>query len=178
MRFSCATGGLLYFRWVNDHQDHLCRNSTETATQIILEAASIGMWSPRCVRQVPNTPLGTAYLGTAISARPGFDWHDSVVSGLIISAWVLDITLNVSVTMAIAGRLWWMGRTTASITPTRTNRYALSVYATVESGAIFAGANIISLVLFISNSFGFSTALDVSSQVAVRVHHHYFSFVH
>ena len=116
MRFSCATGGLLYFRWVNDHQDHLCRNSTETATQIILEAASIGMWSPRCVRQVPNTPLGTTYLGTAISVRPGFDWHDSVVSGLIISAWVLDITLNVSVTMATVGRLWWMGWTTASVT--------------------------------------------------------------
>jgi len=100
------------------------------------------------------------------------------VRSLVISAWVLDITLNVSVTMAIAGRLWWMGLTTAPLTSTRTNRYALSAYAIVESGAIFAGANIISLVLFISNSFGFSTALDVSSQVAVRVHHHYFSFVH
>ncbi|KAI9573361.1 hypothetical protein HD554DRAFT_861832 [Boletus coccyginus] len=109
--------------------------------------------------------IGTAYSGTAITARPGFG-YDPVVRGLIISAWVLDITLNVSVTMAIAGRLWWMGRTAASMTPTRTNRYALSVYATIESGAIFTGASIISLALYISNSSGFLTALDVSSQVA------------
>ncbi|KAI9573362.1 hypothetical protein HD554DRAFT_861945 [Boletus coccyginus] len=108
--------------------------------------------------------IGTAYSGTAISARPGFDWHDSVVFGLVTSAWVLDITLNVSVTMAIAGRLWWIGRTAASMT--RTNRYALSVYATVESGAIFTGANIISLALYVSHNFGFPTALNVSSQVA------------
>ncbi|KAI9573367.1 hypothetical protein HD554DRAFT_2310610 [Boletus coccyginus] len=111
--------------------------------------------------------LGTAFSGTAITAHPGFSPHDlAVSSALVISAWVLDITLNVSVTMAIAGRLWWMGRTTASLTPTRNNRYALSVYATIESGAIFTGTNIISLALYVSNNFGFPTALDVASQVA------------
>ncbi|KAI9573419.1 hypothetical protein HD554DRAFT_2167032 [Boletus coccyginus] len=110
--------------------------------------------------------IGTAYSGTAITARPSVSSHDPVVLGLITSAWVLDITLNISVTVAIAGRLWWKGRTTASLTPTRNNRYALSVYATIESGAIFAGANIISLALYVSNNVGFLTALDVASQVA------------
>jgi len=105
-----------------------------------------------------------------INARPDFDPHDPVVSDLFISAWVLDIALNVSVTMAIAGRLWWMGRTTASITPTRTNRYALSVYATVESGAIFAGVNIISLALYVSDNPGYLSAVSIASQVAVCVH--------
>ncbi|KAI9573421.1 hypothetical protein HD554DRAFT_2013329 [Boletus coccyginus] len=115
---------------------------------------------------VANTPLGTAYPGMGINARPDVDAHNPVVTGLFISAWVLDIALNVSVTMAIAGRLWWMGRKTAPSTSTRTNPYALSVYATVESGAIFAGANIISLALYISNSPVFLATVSVASQVA------------
>ena len=73
------------------------------------------------------------------------------------------------------------GRKMAPLTSTRTNRYALSVYATVESGAIFAGANIISLVLYVLNTSGFLTALHVASQLAVCVCHNaiiHFSFVH
>ena len=59
---------------------------------------------------------------------------------------VLDI-VNVSVTTVIAGHLWWMGQTITSLTSARTNRYVFSIYVVVESVAIFAGANIISLIL-------------------------------
>ncbi|KAG6369087.1 hypothetical protein JVT61DRAFT_1503 [Boletus reticuloceps] len=49
-------------------------------------------------------------------------------------------TLNVSVTLAIAGRLWWTSRTIASLTGTSINRFASSIYLIVESGAISAAA--------------------------------------
>ncbi|KAI9573477.1 hypothetical protein HD554DRAFT_2310684 [Boletus coccyginus] len=118
--------------------------------QVILEAASIGV----------------AYSATAIlAAHPDISQYGSL-PGLAISAWVLDITLNVSVTVAIAGRLWWMGRTMASLTSTQTNRFALSIYVVIESGAIFAGADITALVLYASNNPGFSIGADIASQVA------------
>ncbi|KAI9573415.1 hypothetical protein HD554DRAFT_868543 [Boletus coccyginus] len=110
--------------------------------------------------------IGTAYPGVGINARPDFDSHDPVVSGLFISAWVLGIAVNVSVTTAIAGRLWWMGRKTAPLTPTGTNRYALSIYATIESGAIFTSADVTSLALYMSNNPGFLATLGVTAQVA------------
>ncbi|KAI9573459.1 hypothetical protein HD554DRAFT_875626 [Boletus coccyginus] len=110
--------------------------------------------------------IGVSYPAVALLARPNVGPYGSVVPALVISAWVFDITLNVSVTMTIAGRLWWMGRTIASLTSTRSNRYAFSIYVIVESGAIFAGANIISLALYASNNPAFSTVTDVSSQLA------------
>ncbi|KAI9573451.1 hypothetical protein HD554DRAFT_2167056 [Boletus coccyginus] len=60
--------------------------------------------------------MGVAYSGTAMVSNPHIGLYDSVASAASLSAWVLDIALNVSVTMAIAGRLWWMGRTTSSLT--------------------------------------------------------------
>ncbi|KAI9573454.1 hypothetical protein HD554DRAFT_873416 [Boletus coccyginus] len=117
---------------------------------IILEAASMGVIYPAAV----------------LIAHPSIGLYGSVVPALVISAWVLNITLNVSVTMAIAGRLWWMGRTIASLTSTRSNRYAFSIYVTVESGAIFTGANIILLLLYVSNNPGLLAGLNVTSQLA------------
>ncbi|KAI9573461.1 hypothetical protein HD554DRAFT_2325775 [Boletus coccyginus] len=115
---------------------------------------------------VANIPLGVAYPGVTLLARPNVGPYGSVVPALVISAWVLDITLNVSVTMAIVGRLWWMGRTIASLTSTRSNRFAFSIYVVVESGAIFAGANIISLLLYALNNPALSTGLNITSQLA------------
>jgi len=118
---------------------------------------------------VANIPLGAAYSGAAIAENTNVGLYGSVAPGLIISPWVLDITLNVSVTVAIAVRLWWMGQTMASLTSTPTTRFTLSIYVVVESGAIFAGANIIALVLYASNNPGFSIGVDITSQVAVCV---------
>ena len=86
---------------------------------------------------------------------------------------MLDITLNVSVTMAIAGRLWWMGRTTSSLT---SRRYAFLIYVTVECGAIFTGANIVCLLLYALKNPGFSTGLSITSQLAVCGYRPSFSF--
>jgi len=109
-------------------------------------------------------------------SNPHIGLYDSVVSAASLSAWVLDITLNVSVTMAIAGRLWWMGRTASSLTSRRTNRYAFPIYVIVECGAILTGANIVCLLLYALKSPGFSTGLSITSQLAVCVYHPSFSF--
>ena len=80
-------------------------------------------------------------------------------------------TLNISVTVAIATRLWWMGRTTASLTATdtHTNRFASSIYIIIESGAITLVCDAVLLALFTSNNPLFSAALGVIAQLAVCV---------
>ncbi|KAI9573449.1 hypothetical protein HD554DRAFT_874696 [Boletus coccyginus] len=110
--------------------------------------------------------IGVGYSVTAMSANPNVGQYGSVVPNLAISAWVLDITLNVSVTMAIAGRLWWMGRMMASLTSTRSNRYAFSIYVVIESGAIFTGTSVVSLVFYVLNNPGVSIGVDITSQLA------------
>ncbi|KAI9457512.1 hypothetical protein HD554DRAFT_1774613 [Boletus coccyginus] len=110
--------------------------------------------------------IGVAYSGTAMVSDPNVGLYGSVVTSDCLSAWVLDITLNVSITTAIAGRLWWMGRTTSSLTSRRTNRYAFPIYVIVECGAIFTGANTICLLLYAWNNPGLSTGLGITSQLA------------
>ena len=59
----------------------------------------------------------------------------------------------------------------ASLTATsiRTNQFAASIYVIIESGAITLLCGTVLFALFISSSPLFSAALDVTSQLAVRV---------
>jgi hypothetical protein len=113
--------------------------------------------------------LGIAYTVSAMSSLPNVGLYGSVVPDLVIAASVIDMTLNVSVTVAIVGRLWRMGRKLASLTDTRANQNASSIYVIVESGAIFAAANIVMLALYALNSPALMAGLDVASQLAVCV---------
>ena len=119
--------------------------------------------------------LGTIYAASTLSVP---DPYGSIVSDLIISAWVLDMILALSVTVAIAGRLWWVGRTVASLTATRTNRYVSSIYVVVESAAVFAATTVVMLVLYVRNSPASLAGLDVASQLAVCVHSSFLFFAH
>ena len=120
--------------------------------------------------------LGSAYAASAVSALPNNGLYGSVTSSLIISAWALGFTLNVSVTGAIVARLWQMGRTMASLTATSNNRFMSTIYVVVESGAIFAAANLFALALYASNSPVSVIGLDIASQLAVCVHSPFFLF--
>jgi len=115
--------------------------------------------------------IGTAYADTILFAIPNTD-----LTGLIpltITSWALDLIVNVSVTLTIAGRLWWMGRNVASfrINHSSGNPYSYSIYVIVESGAIFASATIVMLALYVSEDgspFPYAIpSLDVASQLAV-----------
>jgi len=114
--------------------------------------------------------MAAAYAATIIyTINPGISLYNSIVSRLGLTGWALDISLNVSLTVAIATRLWWMGRTVSPMIASRPteNRYLSSVYVIVESGGLFAGATIIMLGLYVHNSPVTLTALDVASQLAV-----------
>ncbi|KAF8554862.1 hypothetical protein OG21DRAFT_1011122 [Imleria badia] len=108
--------------------------------------------------------VASAYAISAISMLPNAGLYGTVGT-LIISTWVSGLILNVSVTGAIAGRLWWMGRTIASLTATSTNRFASSIYIVIESGAINVVTGTAMFALTISNSPAASSAVDVASQL-------------
>ena len=122
--------------------------------------------------------LGITYKASAVFALPGIGLYGSVASSLLISAWVLDMILNLSVTVAITSRLWWMNRKLASLTDIRANRYASPMYVVIESGAISAVTNIIMLALYTSNAPVSLAGLDVTSQLVVRLQSSILSFAH
>ncbi|KAF8551854.1 hypothetical protein OG21DRAFT_1486664 [Imleria badia] len=115
--------------------------------------------------------IGTAYADTILFAIPNTNLPQLIP--LTITSWALDLIVNVSVTMTIAARLWWMGRNVASFRADHSsgNPYAYSIYVIVESGAIFASATIVMLALYISehgSPFPYAIpSLDVASQLAV-----------
>ena len=117
--------------------------------------------------------LASAYAALAISASPDAVLYSSEAAlsqRLIISAWTSGLILNVFVTGAIAGRLWWMARTMASLTVIPTNRFASSIYIVVESGAIPVVTGAIVLAFCVSNDLATFSVVDVASQLTVRVH--------
>ena len=113
--------------------------------------------------------LGTIYATSPVSALLNEGSYGPVISSLFTSAWALDMILNLFVTVAIAGRLWWIDRTMASLTATRTNQYVSSMYVVVESGAISAVTTTVIFLLYITNSPASFAAFDVASQLVVCV---------
>jgi hypothetical protein len=105
--------------------------------------------------------VGSAYAASALSSRQ--DHALLATPSLLISAWAFGFTLNVFVTLAITGRLWWMGRTIAALTATSTNRFTYSIYIVVESGAISVVAGTVVLALYANPAA--LTGLDVATQL-------------
>ncbi|KAH7887272.1 hypothetical protein F5I97DRAFT_1859050 [Phlebopus sp. FC_14] len=115
------------------------------------------------------THMATSYAATALFAKPGASLYHSILSRVGLTAWSLDIAINISVTLAIAGRLWWMGRRVSSIPPTAdiSNRYAATIYIIVESGGLFAAVTIVLLALYVRGSPLALTGMNIASQLAV-----------
>ena len=115
--------------------------------------------------------VGSSYAASVVSASSNGGVYGFETRSLLTSAWVLGFVLNISVTAAIATRLWWMGRTMASLTviSTRTNRFASSIYMIIESGAITLVCNTVLLALFTSSNPVLFAASDVFAQLTVRV---------
>ena len=114
-----------------------------------------------------DTSLGPGY--AAVSAFSN-GLHNSRTTTLIIVAWALGCTLNLSITVTIVARLWRMNRTIASLTATSSNRFGSTIHAIIESGAIATACSIAVLALFVSSSPFALPALDVFSQVTVGIY--------
>ncbi|KAF8550974.1 hypothetical protein OG21DRAFT_337711 [Imleria badia] len=104
--------------------------------------------------------VGSAYAASAVATRPNYGLP--ATNDLLLSAWAFGFILNVSVTLAIAGRLWWMGRRIGSLTSTSTG-FVSSIYVVVESGALSAVANTVVLALYANPAA--LTGLDIASQL-------------
>ncbi|EKM52331.1 uncharacterized protein PHACADRAFT_260656 [Phanerochaete carnosa HHB-10118-sp] len=82
-----------------------------------------------------------------------------------LAGWSLDIFMNTTVTLAIAGKLWWAGRKSRSAAGRFT--YRATVYTILESGGMFAGATLISFCLDVTGQVGGAGgAIYCLSQVA------------
>ncbi|KAF8433275.1 hypothetical protein L210DRAFT_3633200 [Boletus edulis BED1] len=107
------------------------------------------------------------------AGRSGCTYASSVVpygpvtTSFVISAWVTGSILNVIVSGGIVARLWWIGRTIASLTATSTNRFASSIYMVIESGAITAVCSTAVFALLKLKSPIFLTSLDIITQLIV-----------
>ncbi|KAJ3477176.1 hypothetical protein NLI96_g10647 [Meripilus lineatus] len=82
------------------------------------------------------------YLGAAIEDRVIQQW--SLVS------WALDLAVNALGTLAIAGRLWWIGRRTAPMKPGGRNAYLGVAFIVLESGAMFTVATLVLVILYVN----------------------------
>ncbi|KAJ7721499.1 hypothetical protein B0H16DRAFT_367291 [Mycena metata] len=81
------------------------------------------------------------------------------------SSWSLDIALNISVTCAIAARLWWMDRQMKQVR-VDSRGFRAPMYTIVESGAILMCATLILYILDQAGSFLALVGLDSLVQLA------------
>ncbi|EMD35349.1 hypothetical protein CERSUDRAFT_116146 [Gelatoporia subvermispora B] len=117
--------------------------------------------------------MGVAYGGSILYDEPGQAANFPLGTKLAIAGWSLDLTVNVSVTVAIAARLWYMGKTLSRVSTTGSvqlqiqNTYATPIFTIIESGAIFAGATLCLLVLYLTQGAIALAGLDIATQLAV-----------
>ncbi|KAI8974515.1 hypothetical protein BD414DRAFT_178233 [Trametes punicea] len=76
-----------------------------------------------------------------------------------ITCWSLHIAVNIGVTAAIAGKLWWHGRRTTILHGH--NAYTGIALTLMESGALFTGGTFVLCVLFINIPTGADALVGV-----------------
>ena len=100
-----------------------------------------------------------------------------------IVGWTLELFVNISVTTAIASRLWYMGakvahaRSGSGSAPSsgtraalfKFNTYASSVFTLVESGAILIAVTITMLTLYLTGNAAALMCTDIATQIAVSI---------
>lgn len=75
-----------------------------------------------------------------------------------VICWVLDLCINISATTALAGRLWWLGRSTMDDSPISiwlcrgVNLHIRTIYTVIESGAIYTVAITVTAGLALARS--------------------------
>ena len=93
--------------------------------------------------------------------------EDPVLRKYGILSWSLHLIINIGVTAAIAGKIWWHGRRT--VTVRGHNAYAGVAFTIMESGGLFAGATFVLYVFFINTATGTDALVGVNpvTQLAV-----------
>ncbi|KAI0657974.1 hypothetical protein C8Q70DRAFT_918454 [Cubamyces menziesii] len=86
--------------------------------------------------------------------------EDPVLRKYGILSWSLHLIINIGVTAAIAGKIWWHGRRT--VTVRGHNAYAGVAFTIMESGGLFAGATFVLYVFFINTATGTDALVGVN----------------
>lgn len=89
-------------------------------------------------------------------------------------AYILDLSVNVGVTGAIVGKLWYRGRRTPALVPFSdssdlaiTNRYIGPIAVLLESGAIAAAMQLTDLIVLVVNQPLIVVTIWFSAQLSV-----------
>lgn len=100
----------------------------------------------------------------------GAPLDSAVIQRWSVAAWSLDLVVNALGTLAIAGRLWWVGRQTAGLKPDGRNTYLSVAFIILESGAMFSIATFILVIMFVNppTTQGATAGIYVVTQLAVR----------
>ena len=107
-----------------------------------------------------------------IAYSMGKSLDSPIVGRTGMASWSLDLCVNTLGTSAIAARLWWVGRQTASLKPGNRNSYLSIAFIILESGAMFAAATFILVILYVHTptALGAVAGINVVMQLAVRGH--------
>ncbi|EMD35346.1 hypothetical protein CERSUDRAFT_124685 [Gelatoporia subvermispora B] len=112
------------------------------------------------------------FTGVALLSGPSGIRLAKTIRSFAIAAWSLDIAMQVTVTAAIALRLWYMGRmlyqVSSSLVKVR-NTYLTAITTIVESGALSAVVSIVLLILNIRNSPAGLPAVTDGCQLTVLI---------
>lgn len=118
--------------------------------------------------------MAAAYGATILDVRGTVSIYSPVVKGLGLAGWSLDLVVNISVTLVIAARLWYMGMKVTSMTSSRThssdqqqNKYLAPIFTIIESGALFAAVTLVMLILYLTGKPVTLAALGIATQLAV-----------
>ncbi|KAI1789705.1 hypothetical protein LXA43DRAFT_1096122 [Ganoderma leucocontextum] len=115
--------------------------------------------------------FAVALSGVIILAQPGTSPDSIVLKTLSSINWPVELVINISVTAAIASRLWSTGSrvSRAMSQPSRTNTYLRHIFLLVESGALLLGTTISLIVLYNIHAPAALAILDVATQIAPLV---------
>lgn len=107
------------------------------------------------------TVITRYYLGASLESKTIQQWG--------VAAWALDLAVNALGTLAIAYRLWSLGRKTASMKPGNRNSYLGIAFIILESGTMFSTATFILVILFVHTptTQGAAAGISVVMQLAV-----------
>ncbi|TBU55417.1 hypothetical protein BD310DRAFT_933805 [Dichomitus squalens] len=120
------------------------------------------------ILQLTRFSIGLA--GIILLAQPGADPHAQVFKTLSSISWPVELVTNVSITAAIASRLWYTGFKISKATsqPSRLNTYIRHIFVLVESGALLVGTTIAMLTLYNLENPAALSIMDIATQIAVR----------
>lgn len=107
--------------------------------------------------------------GVIVLAKPGTSPDSTVLKTLSSINWPVELVINISVTAAIASRLWSTGSRVIRVMsqPSAANTYIRHILLLVESGALLVGTTISLIILYNTHSPAALAILDIATQIAV-----------